>query len=149
MSICHANAYFGPLAALQDMFRRPIDLLETRAVKNPYVLKACEAIFEFTRDMDPASYETDLLLRCGVERQLTVISEAVNQAMRDEPEICEDIAEAREIVNLRNVLVHDYAVVENATIWGILQGDLRHYIIRLNGCFDNLSEHFPQTSVCA
>ena len=36
--IRHAKAYFGLLAALQDMFRRPIDLLEIRAVKNPYLL---------------------------------------------------------------------------------------------------------------
>lgn len=36
----HAKAYFGLLAALQDMFRRPIDLLETRAVKNPYLLNS-------------------------------------------------------------------------------------------------------------
>ena len=88
------------------------------------ILKACEAIFEFTKGKDFASYEADLLLRSGVERQLMIIGEAVNQAIRDEPEICEDIAEIREIVNLRNVIVHGYAIVENATIWGIVQGDL-------------------------
>lgn len=88
------------------------------------ILKACEAIFEFTNGKDLTSYETDLLLRSGVERQLMIIGEAMNQVMHNEPEICEHIAEAREIVNLRNVIVHGYAVVENATIWGILQGDL-------------------------
>ena len=34
----HAKAYFGLLAALQDMFGRPIDLVEIRAVENPYLL---------------------------------------------------------------------------------------------------------------
>jgi len=34
----HAKAYFGLLAALQDMFEHPIDLVEIRAVKNPYLL---------------------------------------------------------------------------------------------------------------
>jgi hypothetical protein len=34
----HAKAYFGLLGALQDMFGRPIDLVEIRAVKNPYLL---------------------------------------------------------------------------------------------------------------
>lgn len=38
--IRHAKAYFGLLAALQDMFRRPIDLIEIRAVKNPYLLSS-------------------------------------------------------------------------------------------------------------
>lgn len=34
----HAKSYFGLLGALQDMFGRPIDLVEIRAVKNPYLL---------------------------------------------------------------------------------------------------------------
>jgi uncharacterized protein with HEPN domain len=88
------------------------------------MLKACEAIFEFTEGKDFASYETDLLLRSAVERQLMIVGEAMNQAMHDEPDICDYMADAREIVNLRNVIVHGYAVVENETIWGIVQGDL-------------------------
>jgi hypothetical protein len=36
----HARAYFGLLAVLQDMFGRPIDLVEIRAVKNPYLLES-------------------------------------------------------------------------------------------------------------
>lgn len=31
-----ADAYFGLLAALQDMFDRSIDLVETEALSNPY-----------------------------------------------------------------------------------------------------------------
>lgn len=36
----HAKAYFGLLEALQDMFDRHIDLVETRAIKNPYLLQS-------------------------------------------------------------------------------------------------------------
>ena len=36
----HARCYFGLLEALQDMFSRPIDLVETKAIKNPYLLKS-------------------------------------------------------------------------------------------------------------
>ena len=32
----HAEAYFGLLEALQDLFQRPIDLVETGAIRNPY-----------------------------------------------------------------------------------------------------------------
>ena len=31
-----ADAYFGMLAALQDLFQRDVDLVETEAVTNPY-----------------------------------------------------------------------------------------------------------------
>ncbi|MSQ97383.1 MAG: hypothetical protein EXR98_22910 [Gemmataceae bacterium] len=36
----HADAYFGLLFALRDLFRRDVDLVETPAVTNPYFLKA-------------------------------------------------------------------------------------------------------------
>lgn len=36
----HADAYFGLLAALEDLFERPIDLVMTRAIRNPYFLES-------------------------------------------------------------------------------------------------------------
>jgi len=36
----HADAYFGLLEAFQDMFGRHIDLVEIKAVKNPYFLES-------------------------------------------------------------------------------------------------------------
>lgn len=36
----HADAYFGLLEMLQDMFGRHIDLVMTRAIKNPYFLES-------------------------------------------------------------------------------------------------------------
>jgi predicted nucleotidyltransferase len=36
----HAHAYFGLLEALQDLFCRSIDLVETKAIRNPYFLES-------------------------------------------------------------------------------------------------------------
>lgn len=36
----HADAYFGLLEALQDLFNRHIDLVMPRAIKNPYFLES-------------------------------------------------------------------------------------------------------------
>ena len=36
----HADAYFGLLEALQDLFGRDIDLVELKAVHNPYFLES-------------------------------------------------------------------------------------------------------------
>ena len=38
----HAKAYFGLLAALQDLLAREVDLLEIKAVSNPYFLASIE-----------------------------------------------------------------------------------------------------------
>lgn len=34
----HAEAYFGLLEDLQDLFQKPVDLVEVKAVTNPYFL---------------------------------------------------------------------------------------------------------------
>jgi predicted nucleotidyltransferase len=38
-----ADAYFGLLAGLQDLFQRDIDLVEVQAIHNPYLEQAIEA----------------------------------------------------------------------------------------------------------
>jgi len=45
----HANCYFGLLQALEDLFKRKIDLVENRAIRNPYfqagIDKSCKMIY--------------------------------------------------------------------------------------------------------
>ena len=36
----HKESYFGLLAALEDLFQRPVDLVEYAPISNPYVLRA-------------------------------------------------------------------------------------------------------------
>ena len=36
----HADAYFGMLEALQDLFERNIDLVKIKAITNPYFLES-------------------------------------------------------------------------------------------------------------
>lgn len=38
--VAHARAYFGLLAELRDLFGREVDLVEARAVTNPYFLES-------------------------------------------------------------------------------------------------------------
>ena len=38
----HADSYFGLLSALEDLFKRNIDLVELKAITNPYFLEAVE-----------------------------------------------------------------------------------------------------------
>jgi len=96
------------------------------------VTKACDAIRQFTMGKTLKDYQSNLLLRSAVERQLMIIGEALNQAVRLEPELSEQIDEVRQIVNLRNIIVHGYAVVENETIWGITQDQVPALAERVN-----------------
>ncbi|MCI0333009.1 MAG: nucleotidyltransferase domain-containing protein [Planctomycetes bacterium] len=38
----HADAYFGLLESLESLLSRPVDLVMTRAIRNPYFLQAIE-----------------------------------------------------------------------------------------------------------
>ena len=87
------------------------------------VLKAIEAINHFVQRVPTYSaYAADTLVRSGVERQLAIIGEAVNQYRR-EPNSTE-LTNARQIVQLRNRLVHAYDSVHHPTIWAIVQNYL-------------------------
>ena len=97
-----ADAYFGLLAALQDLFQRDVDLVETEAINNPYfrktatssgwccmtpeVLKflhdveqACWLIEQFTSGKSIENFQCDVQLRSAVERQFITIGEALQQ----------------------------------------------------------------------
>jgi uncharacterized protein with HEPN domain len=88
------------------------------------VFKACEAILQFVKDKSFEDYDADLMLCSAVERQFMIVGEAVNNALRLDEELEERIEDARDIISLRNVIAHGYAIVENKTVWGIVQADL-------------------------
>jgi len=88
------------------------------------ICQACKTLLDFIQDKSLQDYNADLLLRSGVERQLMIIGEALSQAYKLDPALSESVSNIREIINLRNVIVHGYAIVENETIWGIMEDDL-------------------------
>ncbi len=64
------------------------------------------------------AYQSNKLLRRGVERELEIIGEAMNQILKVEPDI--DIKDARKIVNTRNWVIHAYDNVDDVIVWGII-----------------------------
>ena len=69
-------------------------------------------------------YRRDLMFRSAVERQLMIVGEALNQAVRRDEELGRRIPDTRDIIRLRNIIAHGYAIVEDATVWGIVQADV-------------------------
>jgi uncharacterized protein with HEPN domain len=88
------------------------------------VRQACGMLDDFTRGKSFADYTTDALLRSAVERQFITIGEALSQAEKSDPGLQQSLTAFRQIVGFRNILVHGYAVVQPATVWGIVENDL-------------------------
>ncbi|MCS7069279.1 MAG: DUF86 domain-containing protein [Meiothermus sp.] len=86
------------------------------------IIQAIEAIEEFTRGQTFESYHQSRLLVSAVERQLSIVGEAITQLLKIEPNA--PINAAKQIVGFRNILIHNYARVSQAVIWKIVQDDL-------------------------
>ncbi|MFO7977689.1 MAG: HepT-like ribonuclease domain-containing protein [Bacteroidales bacterium] len=81
------------------------------------------SIFEYLGDkQDFKEYLKNKLLRRAVEREIEIIGEAINRALKLEPGL--HIENARRIVDTRNWVIHGYDKVDDVVIWGIVVNHL-------------------------
>jgi uncharacterized protein with HEPN domain len=78
-------------------------------------------------------YKANKTKRRAVERELEIIGEAINKLLKINPEII--ISYSRQIVDLRNKIIHSYDNVNDIVIWKIiikdipvLQEEVNHYL---------------------
>ncbi len=69
-----------------------------------------------------SDYNSDIKTVDAVERRLAIIGEALWKADKMEPSIL--VSDKKRIISLRHILVHDYDLVDDATIWLICQKSL-------------------------
>lgn len=67
-------------------------------------------------------FKSDIILQRAIERDLEIIGEAVRHILEIEPSI--KITSAKNIIGLRNIIVHAYDSVEPEMIWGIIQNNI-------------------------
>jgi uncharacterized protein with HEPN domain len=60
---------------------------------------------------------SDALVRSAVERQFQIIGEALGKLARVDPETASTLEDLPRIIAFRNVLVHGYAVIDDALVW--------------------------------
>jgi uncharacterized protein with HEPN domain len=99
--------------------------MQLEALKHLYDMQqACRLLAAFIAGRTFDDYSADALLRSAVERQLTIVGEALNRLKKIEPAATNTITDARQIIAFRNILVHGYDVVRDEVVWGILETDL-------------------------
>ena len=72
---------------------------------------------EFIQGKSFTDYGSDALLRSGVERQFEIIGEALNRLSRTDAAMAARVPDLPQLVAFRNILIHGYAVVDDATVW--------------------------------
>jgi len=88
------------------------------------ILEACDAIVLAVRGLDLAGYRSNRLIRSSVEREFTIIGEAMTALAHFAPEAFASITQARRIVDFRNQLTHEYPSVNDMLVWGIIDRDV-------------------------
>jgi len=84
--------------------------------------------------LDFTEYLNNKLLRRAIEREIEIIGEALNRALKQDPDL--QIENARRIVDTRNWVIHGYDKVDDVIIWGIvlnhlpkLQQEIQKYLL--------------------
>jgi uncharacterized protein with HEPN domain len=64
------------------------------------------------------------LVKAAVERKFAIIGEALIRLREDYPAFLERISDTEKIIGFRNVLVHGYDIIDDATVWSAIQSNL-------------------------
>jgi uncharacterized protein with HEPN domain len=88
------------------------------------VIEACDAIDSVLSGVEFDEYHATRPLRSAVEREFTIIGEAVVVLSRTEPRVFARITSGRRIVDFRNQLTHAYLHVDDRIVWLIARNDV-------------------------
>ena len=70
-----------------------------------------------------------------LKREIEIIGEAMNRILKTEPDL--KIKNARQIVDTRNWVIHNYDNVDDVIIWGIVINHLPKLQIEINSLLEN------------
>ena len=104
------------------------------------VLECCDAIEAALDGIDLDAYKSNRLIRSAVEREFTIIGEAVSVLSREAPDVFDSITQARRIVDFRNQLTHEYPSISDTVVWDIAESDIPLLRQECAALFDELGE---------
>ncbi|MEZ6232863.1 MAG: HepT-like ribonuclease domain-containing protein [Phycisphaerales bacterium] len=78
---------------------------------------ACDAIREYSTGKDLAEFRSNRMLRSAIEREFSIIGEAIVQMLRVQPNLTDRISNAESIARFRNILIHAYDLINYDTMW--------------------------------
>jgi uncharacterized protein with HEPN domain len=81
------------------------------------IKQAGRDIIDFTAGSTFDQYAANKMMRMAVEREFSIIGEAIARARLTFPEVMDKIGSAQMIVGFRNRLVHGYETIRDETVW--------------------------------
>jgi uncharacterized protein with HEPN domain len=79
------------------------------------ILLAIDLIESFTADTETFDqYQSDIKTQSAIERQLSILGEAVNKIKQEYPD--ESLNYVKEIIGFRNRIIHAYDAIDNSIV---------------------------------
>ena len=88
------------------------------------IVENAEAIYESTEGKTLGDYPRNRTLRSAVERDFTVIGEAMANLARRAPNMAARFTNYRAIIDFRNFLMHQYSKIDDEKVWAHTVEDL-------------------------
>lgn len=88
------------------------------------VIEAGQAILQAVDGISLDAYCNSRLIRSSVEREFTIIGEALNQLSQQDQELFVQLEQAPQIISFRNKLTHEYNKITNQLVWAIIESNL-------------------------
>ena len=103
------------------------------------MLDAAQEVVSLTDGLDRDAFFADRVLRLALVHLVQILGEAARRVPDDVREDHSDIP-WREIVGMRNKIVHDYAVLDDDIVWIVVTLDLPGLLPILQGVVDDLGD---------
>ena len=99
------------------------------------MVEAAEAALEFTDGQTAESFASDRLVGYAVVRAVQLVGQAAHSVSAELQAAHAEIP-WREMIGMRNVVVHDYADVDLSLVWKTVREDLPGLIERLDAILE-------------
>jgi len=94
------------------------------------ILEAARLAASYVEGVQEATFLGDTQLQDSVIRRIEIIGEAAGRVSEDTRATCPDIP-WREMVGMRNMVIHQYDGVDLTVVWETVQNDLPGLIVRI------------------
>ncbi len=104
------------------------------------IIRACNLIQEFCRDLDFLAFERDIKSQSSVLYQIVIIGEAIN---RLSPEFAQSNLQVpiNAIRGMRNRVVHEYKEVDIKILWEVIQTNIPQLLSQMKAIFNGNSKN--------
>jgi len=101
-----------------------------------HILDAIQSIEEYVKDISFEEFSSSSEKTYATVKQLEIVGEAANRISKETQDLDSSINWPN-IVGLRNILVHEYYIIDHSIIWDIVEGELNDLKIQIEDLLAN------------